>query len=236
MSHKRPMTLKEAVIISARIIKPLRPFCERVIVAGSIRRQRKTVNDIEIVAVPNLVETDHPYFEGVKMPPHYPIYDFLDKWEKQKKIKHLKRGNKLRQFELLDKEGNLNAVVDLFLVIPPAQFGVIMAIRTGSVKFSKWLVNIKKKKGFRFNKGQLFLNSVLIETPSETSLFKALDIPFIEPEDREESPKSNYYQDLEDRQYQTRSDYFCPDCGSSNVHYNDKTEVTKCDNCGWEEY
>ena len=48
MSHKRPMTLKEAVIISARIIKPLRPFCERVIVAGSIRRQRKTVNDIEI--------------------------------------------------------------------------------------------------------------------------------------------------------------------------------------------
>jgi DNA polymerase/3'-5' exonuclease PolX len=38
--------------IAGRIVEALRPYCERIEIAGSLRREKPMVGDIEIVAIP----------------------------------------------------------------------------------------------------------------------------------------------------------------------------------------
>jgi DNA polymerase/3'-5' exonuclease PolX len=46
------MQLKEAQQIAQKYVELLRPYCKRIEIAGSIRRQRPEVKDIEIVCIP----------------------------------------------------------------------------------------------------------------------------------------------------------------------------------------
>ena len=49
----------EAQAIAQEVVEQLRPHCERIVVAGSIRRKKSEVGDIEIVAIPK------PYSSGL---------------------------------------------------------------------------------------------------------------------------------------------------------------------------
>src|SRR5205823_12049549 len=48
-----PLPLAQAEKHAAKILAELAPFCERIEIAGSIRRRRPTVNDIDFVALPH---------------------------------------------------------------------------------------------------------------------------------------------------------------------------------------
>lgn len=48
------MKLELAKTIANRLRERMSPFCERIEIAGSVRRQKDKVNDIEIVAIPKL--------------------------------------------------------------------------------------------------------------------------------------------------------------------------------------
>ncbi|GAI69385.1 unnamed protein product, partial [marine sediment metagenome] len=43
------MELEKAKVIADTVVKALEPYCERIMVAGSIRRQKPTVRDIDLV-------------------------------------------------------------------------------------------------------------------------------------------------------------------------------------------
>src|SRR3990167_7360212 len=66
----RGMELARAQEIAAQVLAELSPFCERCEIAGSIRRRKPEVGDIEIVAIPKTVtaglwdekEEAHPEF------------------------------------------------------------------------------------------------------------------------------------------------------------------------------
>lgn len=45
------MRLEEAKLIAARVRETLLPYCDRIAVAGSIRRQKPIVNDIDLVII-----------------------------------------------------------------------------------------------------------------------------------------------------------------------------------------
>lgn len=45
------MKLEQALPIAERIKSELAPYCSRIEIAGSIRRERQIVNDIEIVCI-----------------------------------------------------------------------------------------------------------------------------------------------------------------------------------------
>ena len=53
--------LKEAQNIAVEICYQLEPFCEKINIAGSVRRKKQEVKDIEIVCVPKL-ETQYDMF------------------------------------------------------------------------------------------------------------------------------------------------------------------------------
>ena len=99
-----------------------------------------------------------------------------------------KNGNKYKQVELKD---GIN--LDLFIVTPPAQWGVQFMIRTGSAEFSHRFVTIKHQGGLlpsylRVKDGAIWHIgkgvSRMIETPEEADVFKVLGINYIEPEKR----------------------------------------------------
>lgn len=56
------MNYADARAIAERLIERLSPSCERIEVAGSVRRQQPFVHDIELVAVPRFEETEPDLF------------------------------------------------------------------------------------------------------------------------------------------------------------------------------
>jgi DNA polymerase (family 10) len=47
------MQLEKAQLIANQVVDKLKPFCDRIEIAGSIRRRYPVVHDIDIVAIPN---------------------------------------------------------------------------------------------------------------------------------------------------------------------------------------
>lgn len=153
------------------------------ILAGSIRRGAPFVKDIEIVVQP-LDDGGSPglalerWLEGAVDDPDTPLVKdtAVKRWgPKYKKL--LYKGQKL----------------DLFIVTPPAQWGAILAIRTGPAEFSKALVTSRKwggvlPPGLKQSEGRLVAVGKAgdrpIETPSEEEYFHALGLPWIEPRER----------------------------------------------------
>jgi DNA polymerase (family 10) len=52
MSDKKKWPREEAMKVAEQLCRILKPICDRLIVAGSLRRQKETVGDIEILYIP----------------------------------------------------------------------------------------------------------------------------------------------------------------------------------------
>ncbi len=170
------MKRERAEKLADKVISRLFDYWEIAAVAGSIRRRKPEVRDIEIVMVPHRENIE----KAVK-----DIGLTLKSLETLNKVKILKNGPKYKQFWLTKKDRSHIIKVDLFLVTPPAQLPVILTIRTGSAKFSKWIVNVRKDRGFTFSKGGLYLNGEKVGLKTELQLFETLGIRFITPKERE---------------------------------------------------
>ncbi len=181
------------------VMEALEPYCERIEIAGSLRRQCGHIRDIELVAISkpsqqkdlfdNLVSTGPMVVE--KLPSAMPFG-----YHRVKGGDVLGR-NSLRYVQLLMAvdifDGPARAInLDLFLVQPPAQWGAIYAIRTGNADFSRWLVTGRRFSGAcptglcMMDGGLRRVRSdyELIETPEEEDLFRALGVNWVAPEER----------------------------------------------------
>jgi DNA polymerase/3'-5' exonuclease PolX len=172
--QKRPYA---AVLqVANYIVERLAPACERVEIAGSLRRKKAEVGDIEIVAVPKL------------------NYDLLGEPMKQTQVDDAlmglamrKNGEKYKQFDLT--EGLDLYQVDLFLQPDPATWGVNFMIRTGSAEFSKRMVTPKKFGGLmpndlRVQDARVWRGHECLATPEEGDLFRLWGMTFVAPEAR----------------------------------------------------
>jgi len=79
--------------------------------------------------------------------------------------------------------------IDLFIVTPPAQWGVIFLYRTGSDKFSKRFVTPKSFGGcrpscYRLEDGAIWNKDKLIPTPEEKDVFELFGVKYITPGER----------------------------------------------------
>lgn len=178
------MELSIAQEIGKEFLKVLEPICEKIQLAGSIRRKKSLVKDIEIVCE---ITTDSKH----------KLKEILNKLVVENRIKLIKNGERYKQISLLEKREIEIIKVDLFIVLPPAQWGVIFLLRTGSGTFSKRFVTEIKTK-FRISKGHLEKLKTItdalgtrdiyvsIKTPTEKSVFKAVGRDYIPPEGRME--------------------------------------------------
>lgn len=173
------MELTEARKIAERLQESLAPLCDRIEIAGSIRRGKPDVHDIELVAIPKML----------------PIYDLFGQQSGERSLlddrrlyeqfgKVVKAGRRFVQVSLWE-----GIKLDLFVVLPPAQWGVLFAIRTGPAEFSHWLVTPRNKggilpSGWRVEDGRVWDGQVTLDFPDEQKLFEWVGLGWVEPGER----------------------------------------------------
>ena len=157
------MKLQQAEEIALKTLEQLKPHCERIEIAGSIRREKTEPNDIEIVAIPK------PYDVGLF---ESGIATVVNKWQKVKGELPCKYTQRVLP------EG---IKLDLFFATPE-NWGLIFAIRTGSAEYShKVLATRWVRFGYKSEDGMLTRNGKKYPVREETELFKMLGLEWIEP-------------------------------------------------------
>lgn len=168
--------LNDAIALAQKIKNFLLPYCVRIEIAGSVRREKPQVKDLEIVAIPKLIPSADLFGEGTE-------YSALESVPIKNIGKVAKNGSRYKQIDL----GGF--MLDLFIVIPPAQWGIIFAIRTGPADFSHWLVTSERHGGAmpyfaKCENGGVYSGGRLIEMPEEKDFFDFLKIDCLLPGQR----------------------------------------------------
>lgn len=196
MSGGEGIGLLTAERVAGALVDELAPACERVEIAGSIRRRTPVVGDIELVLVPRLemrpVEGQVSMFADAERPWPLPL-DVLAQLEAEGRVQAIKPGTSEvvpwslrpdgRYWRLLLPRAGVRA--DLF-VTSPDRWGVIFTIRTGSWRFSKALVErwTEISKGHS-EEGLLTWPDGRVEpTPEEEDVFRACRLAWVPPEER----------------------------------------------------
>lgn len=174
---KRPYAQMRAIADS--LVERLRPACHRIEIAGSLRRQRPMVGDIEIVAIPRL-DTD---LFGVSL-----FTGDLDRLLAQWPIEMVKNGPKYKQFSFASTAGR-RYTADLFLQPDPATWGVNFLLRTGAAEFSHRMVTPKwsggwKPEGLEVRDARVWRGDEVLDTFEEEQVFELWNMDFIRPEER----------------------------------------------------
>lgn len=184
MMSKAKIALGQAQALADKIIKELSPVCAKIQVAGSIRRQKSQIGDIEIVAIP-LQQLDlfgDP--AGSLLDPHLEILAQQGRIIKSEG-ENKRWGPKWKSFHPIARP---ELKVDLFITTPE-EWGYTFTIRTGSSDFSRKVVTPKQQGGFlpgnlRVSECRLWENGIALKTPEEEDFFRFLGLEWIEPENR----------------------------------------------------
>jgi DNA polymerase/3'-5' exonuclease PolX len=159
------MLYHEAKSIADELIDVLQPYCTKIEVAGSVRRKKEQVKDIEICLVP---ENANKLFNVLG---NYLLHI-------NPKFSYIKNGSRYKQFMY----GGCQ--VDMFIA-KEDNWGLIYLMRTGSAEFStKVLAAWKRVTGGGYSKdGYLYnANNEIVYTPEEEDMFKLCKMEFVEPE------------------------------------------------------
>jgi DNA polymerase/3'-5' exonuclease PolX len=172
----------KAHTIAMALVHKFAPYCQHINIAGSVRRCKPEVGDIEIVAIPKSERVPLNLFG--EMTTISPLQAFIRDGIKSGVWGKIKGGDKYVQLAL--PEG-IN--LDLFLVTPPAEYGVIMLLRTGPADFNKWLVTSKRKGGRMPSNavmvdGAIYVNGHRVPMPNELDAMNFFGIGWIDPQDR----------------------------------------------------
>ena len=157
---------EEAMEQALQVKAALAPHCERIEIAGSIRRKKLMVGDIEIVAIPK------PYEVGLFASGIVPVVNQWDKVKGELPCKYTQR--------ILPSGIKL----DLFFATPD-NWGYILAIRTGPADYSAQVLAAGwVKRGYKGQGGMLWNGSNPVPVREEQDLFNLLALPWAEPENR----------------------------------------------------
>lgn len=168
------MKLADALQLAESVRALLAPHCDRCEIAGSIRRRKPEVKDIEIVCIPRRIIIP-PLLGPVEEHVHPEFVAVVDRWRKVKGEPYGKYTQRLLP------EG---IPLDLFIATPD-NWGAIFAIRTGSARFShEVLAKAWVRAGYRSEGGALMKNGTPTYVREERDLFTLLGIPWVEPEER----------------------------------------------------
>lgn len=140
------------------------PSAESISVAGSLRRQKETVRDIDILAVSNRPQ------------------EIMDAFVQAPSVKEiLAQGNTKSSVRTSD-----GLQVDC-RVVERKSYGAALVYFTGSKNFNIKLRAMAQKKGFKINEYGVFKQDKFIAGKTEEEVFKLLGLSFIEPELREDN-------------------------------------------------
>ena len=169
------MSLEEGQRIGEEILETIRELYTRAEVAGSVRRRRPVVHDLDIVLIPQLFAF-----------PDRIIMKLLERWPD---LKVLRKGQKIVSLTLYE-----GVSVDLY-ASETRYFGTHLLRWTGSTEHNIKLCKLARAFGLKLavSRGVLEMRRIqgvdkegkLIASRTEEDIFRALKLAFIPPEERE---------------------------------------------------
>ena len=152
---KSKMERDKALPLAEAICAKLADCCERIEIAGSLRRGNQIVGDIEIVAIPRITRTatqPTSLFDGSEekesFNTEYVSFSTLDvrltELCEAHKLQLIKGGDRMKCYHILTVKPPIQ--LDLFLA-KPDNWGMILAIRTGPTDYSRHIVTQHHKGG-----------------------------------------------------------------------------------------
>jgi DNA polymerase/3'-5' exonuclease PolX len=183
----------EAMPVARELVAQLEPFCERIMVCGSLRRQKQTVGDIEMVYVPRMVP-------GVDrsdlLAPPEPVNQVDRALEFLLGTGYIEQRLNVEGRATWGPENKLGRhmesgiPVDFFSSRPEAWWSQVVC-RTGGLESNTRLATVALQRGWKFrpyaggfegrergNRGVMHL------IQSEREAFEFLGLPYQEPEAR----------------------------------------------------
>jgi len=163
---KERMTLAQAMLVAEEFMRVLKklPQVKRISTAGSLRRQKETVRDVDILVVSKSPQKIMGAF--VKIPA---VKDIL--------------AEGLTKSSVRTKE---DVQVDC-RVVKERSFGAALLYFTGSKNFNIKLRMIGQRMGLKINEYGIFRNEKYLVGKTENEIFKLLGMSYIEPELREDT-------------------------------------------------
>jgi len=183
--------LADALIEAEKIVSALRalPSVRQIEVAGSARRRRETVGDLDILVNASDTETIMGTFVGL-----------------ESVAEVLARGTTKSSVRLTS-----NLQIDL-RVIPAESFGAGLQYFTGSVDHNVKLRSIAQKMGLKLNEYGLFRGEEKVEGREERAIYESLGMTWVPPELREDRGE------IEAAQDGTLPDLITPDAVRGDLH------------------
>jgi len=172
-----------AEVLAQGVVTWLETYCDKIEIAGSIRREKETVGDIEIVCQPH-----NPIALGVMLDNlvengtiHKALYRHVD--AKRKETMRPRWGERLRCFVL-------SGVTVELAIGDSDNFGYLHWLRTGPADGNKYVVTrmMIEKSAMRFHEGYGWLCDYVgehptyshkLSLPDELTVFDALGLPYI---------------------------------------------------------
>ena len=170
-----------AEIVAAKVLADLYPWCEKIVVAGSIRRRAPLVKDIEVLCVPRQTQVDmfgEPTGEddmSIHLKGHI---DYRMRFNKNGGVSYGLK-NKL----MLHRPTGVP--VDVFST-PAENWGMALVVRTGPADFNIRLMKRFKDLGMAGHAygGVTLRDGTDVVVPTEAAVFELAEWEYVEPEDR----------------------------------------------------
>lgn len=175
------LSLARARALAEALAADLAGGCERLTIAGAVRRRCPDVGDLELVAVPA------PRHNLFGEPTYGTLLDpILERLEEQGELTRLKGGPRYQQYDVATEAGPVR--LDLFLATP-RNFGLILLLRTGPLEYSKRFVTPRSRGGWlpddlRVFDGQMWQGGAAVDTPEEVDCFRLAGVAWREPWER----------------------------------------------------
>jgi DNA polymerase (family 10) len=163
---KERMSLAVAIQVADEFIRPLKklPEVKKISSAGSLRRQKETVRDIDILVISEKPQKVMDIFTRIPQ-----VAQILAKGETKSSVR--------------TKD---DVQVDC-RVVEEKSFGAALLYFTGAKNFNIKLRQLAIKKGLKINEYGVFKKDKFVGGKTEEEIFKILGMSYIEPELREDT-------------------------------------------------
>lgn len=173
------MNLHNAQDVAWKIRQALEPYCDKIEIAGSIRRERPVVNDVDIVLLPKNAEAAREIVARCNRT----CLPIAGGAHSQNLAFTMSNGVKLDLFIA-------HAGIPDLIAPTPSNFGAVFLCRTGSQAHNTQLCSVAIGKGLKFAPYRGVIRpgksgDEIIAAETEADIYKALGLEFRDPTQRE---------------------------------------------------
>lgn len=164
-----------------RILERLGPFADRIEVAGSIRRRRPEVGDVDLVAIPKLAVSRD--LLGAETVSGNFLAEEVQAWCAKSAWKFRTAGAEYMSWTA----GEAQIQVDLWMTTEAA-FGSVLLCRTGSAAHNTWLATRALEMNAKWHPHRGLYHGLRCIGKTEEEIYTTLGLPFLDPVTDRDAP------------------------------------------------